>query len=455
MLLVPFEAGRDGLADVLPYLPPVAAIIVVIAAMMWFLAWMSRYFEYLKTLESRWIDRPTVEFVHRVLEALWIAFMIIAVLAIAQTQSAAIRGVLVAFVLRAPAVFFAVFVLFVASLVVRMMHRFAAYLRGELRPKPRKVAPPRALAFTEIVLKYLMYLAALGLAVLGGIRILPAEDQAAIVANVGTLPAPNLTVGLELAAALALVIVADRFVNSIFEDMKRRTRKFSQRVLDDFKAITRYAVWVISSIVVLFVVLDLVLSPERLVVFAIGFIAFILLVAVLAFDPARNALAGVTLMRADPFDVGDRVKIGDDLVCDVVSMGLTTTQVRTLRGEQVNLPNTSLVQVPVMNFSRSRPYAICVDVAIDFDVGHEQVRDLLVQAALETRGIVAEPSPEAYGKDLVGSAIVYQLLAYTDAPEHMKEIRSSLIFAIQDLFTGSHITPQAEPVGARPMPSEG
>ncbi|MGQ0797215.1 MAG: mechanosensitive ion channel family protein [Methanobacteriota archaeon] len=455
MALVPFETGGDGLADVLPYLPPLAAIIAVIAGMMWFLAWMSRYFEYLKTLESRWIDRPTVEFVHRVLESLWIVFMIIAVLAIAQTQSAAVRSVLVAFVLRAPAVFFAVFLLFVASLVVRMMHRFAAYLRGELRPKPKKVAPPRALAFTEIVLKYLVYLAALGLAVLGGIRILPGEDQAAIAANVGTLPAPSLAVGLELAAALALVIVADRFVTSIFEDMKRRTRKFSQRVLDDFKAIARYGVWLISAVVVLFMVLDLVLAPERLVVFAIGLIAFLLLLAILAFDSARNALAGVTLMRADPFDVGDRVKIGDDMVCDVVSMGLTTTQVRTLRGERVNLPNTRLVDAPVMNFSRSTPYAISVDLAVDFDVGHERVRDLLVQAALETRGVVAQPAPEALGKELVGSAIVYELLAYTDAPDRMTEIRSSLIFAIQDLFTGSHISLQAESAAARALASEG
>ena len=454
MALGPLQAEGDGLIDILPYLPTVALIIVAIALMMWFLAWMSRYFEYLKTIESRWIDRPTFDFVHRVLEALWIAFMIIVVLAIAQTQSPALRGVLVAFVLRAPAVFFAIFVLFVASLVVRMIHRFAAYLRGELRAKPRRAAPPRALALTEIVLKYLIYLAALGLAILGGVRILPSEDQAAIAQNIGTLPAPNLAVVLELLAALVLVLVADRFVNSIFEDLKRRTRKFSQRVLDDFKAITRYAVWLISAVIILFLLLGLVLTADRLVIFAIGFLAFLMLGTVLAFDPARNALAGVTLMRADPFDVGDRVKIGDDLVCDVVSMGLTMTQVRTLRGEQVTVPNTRLVQQPVMNFTRSKPYAISVDVPVDFEIEHDRVRTLLVRAATETRGIVSNPAPEAYGKDLEGSTIVYQLLAYTDEPNRMKEIKSALIWAIQDLFTGSDIKPKGPGLTSRLRPAE-
>jgi small-conductance mechanosensitive channel len=433
----------------------VAAIIVLLAGMMWFLAWMSRYFEYLKTLESRWIDRPTVDFVQRVLEILWVSFTILAALAIAQTQSEAIRGALLAFLLRAPSMFFAVFVLFLAGLVIRMMHRFAAYLRGELRVKPRKAAPPRALAFTETVLKYLFSIAALGIAVLGAVRILPAEDQRAIAANVGTLPAPNLVVGLELAASLVLVVVADRFVTSIFEDVKRRSRKFSARVLDDLRAVTRYGVWLISAIVVLFVVLDLFLTLERLIVVAIGFVGFLLLAAILAFDPARNALAGVTLMRADPFDVGDRVELGDDIVGDVVSMGLTTTQVRTLRGEQVHVPNARLLQQPIVNFSRSRPYAIAVQVSIDFDVAHDQVCDMLVRSARETRGIVGEPAPEAHATDLQGKSILYELLAYTDEPQRMKAIRSSLIFQIQDILTESHVTPMADSGGLTRVPSEG
>ena len=449
MHFVPFQTGGDTLADLLPYLPTAAAIIIVVAGMMWFLAWMSRYFEYLKTLEGRWIDRPTFDFVHRVLEGLWIAFMLIVVLAIAQTQSLALRGVLEAFVVRSPAFFFVIFVLFVASLIVRMIHRFAAFLRGELKTKPKRVAPPRALAFTEIVLKYLISIAALGLAVLGGVRLLPASDQAAIAANIGTLPSLDPGVGLGLLGAAVLVVVADRFVNSIFEDMKRRTTKFSGRVMDEFKSIARYAVWLISAIVVLFVLLGLFLTPDRLVVFAIGFVAFLLFVALLAFDPVRNALAGLTLMRADPFDVGDRVKIGEDLICDVVSVALTTTQVRTLRGERVNLPNTRLVQQPIMNFTRSKPYAVSVDVSIDFGVAHDRVQTLLLQAARETKGILSEPGPEAYGRDVDGATIVYQLLAYTDRPERMKEIRSDLIFAIQDLLAAGSITPKGEVLRTR------
>ena len=441
MFPLELQVEGDALAALIALLPYIAVIILVAACMMWFLAFMSRYFEYLKTLESRWLDRDTLGFVHRVLEVVWIASMAILVLGIAQTQSPVLREGLVAFLKRVPSLFFALFVIFIAALVVRILHRFAAFLRGELKVKPKRIAPPRALAFTEVVLKYLIYAAAVAVAVLGAIRTLPAEDQTyfAIIA----WPSAEVTVPITVAVLLALLViaVADRFVNSIFEDMKRRTKKFTARVVDEFKSIARYAVWLLGAIVLVFVLLDIILTEERLVIFAIGFVAFLLLVAVLTFDPVRNALAGVTLMRADPFDVGDRVKIGADLVCDVVSMSLTLTQVRTLRGERATFPNAQLLRTPIVNFSRSKPYAMSVEIGVGFEVGHDRVRELLVKAARETAGIVPEPPPAAFTKDVRGDAIVYQVLAYTDRPERMKETRSELIDRIQDGFAAASIRP--------------
>ena len=439
MALSPFQTGEDALQGLVQFLPPIAAIILLVGAMMWLLAWMSRYFEYLKTVESRWLDRQTLDFVRRVLEGVWIAFMAMFVLAIAQAQSPVLHDALAAFVRRVPALFFALFVMFIAAVLVRVIHRFGAYLRGELKTKPKKVAPPRALAFTEAVLKYVIYIAALVVAALGAIRILPPEDQEYFL--LGGLPTLPTEYAIVVAVTLLIVVVADRFVDSIFEDMKRRSSKFSARVVDEFKTIARYTVLIIGAVILLFVLMDLALSLERLVVFAIVFIAFLLVILVLVFDPVRNALAGVTLMRADPFDVGNRVKIGNDLVCDVLSMSLTLTQVRTLRGEIVNIPNTQLLREPILNFSRSKPYAMSVEITVGFDVPHDRVHALLLRAAKETGGIVAERAAQAFGKELAGAGIVYQLLAYTDQPERMKEIKSELIYRVQDAFREAGVRP--------------
>lgn len=446
--LLPFQAEGDAIGDLARYLPLVVLSVVLIGVIMWFLAFISRYFDYLKTVESRWLDRPTLDFIHRVLEVVWIAFIAIVILAVAQNFSTVLRDVLSAFVQRVPAFFFAVFVLFVAGIIVRVLHRFGSFLRGELKTKPKRLAPSQALAFTEIVLKYLIYTGAVALAVFGGIRALPAPDQDFIQQNLGSLPGIPGPALVGVLVGVLVVGIADRFIDSIFEDWKRGTRKFSARVVDEFKALTRYAVWLLGTIVLLFIILALALTETQLVVFAVGFIAFLILAGMIAFDPVRNVFAGVTLMRADPFDIGDRIKVGPDLVCDVGAMSLTLTQVRTLRGEVVNLPNSRLLTEPIVNFSRSKPYAIFVELRVDFAVEHERVCDLLLRAARETEGIVPEPSPLALGKDLEGPSIVYQLLAYTDQPERMKECKSALIYKIQELFGQAGIRPMGPPTGS-------
>jgi small-conductance mechanosensitive channel len=438
----PFQLSGDTLSAVVDILPLVVLIIVVVGVMLWLLAWMARYFEYLKNLENPWLDRTTLDFVRRVLEGVWIAIMSIGVLAIAQTRSQVLHDLLIQFVERVPALFFFVFVMFAAAVTVRIFHRFAAYLRGELRTKPKRVAPPSALAFAEIVLKYLIYIVALVIAVLGGIGALPPADQDAVRAVVA-LPSIQVGAGIALLIGIILVVIADRLVESIFEDVKHRTKKFTAVALEEFKSVTRYAVWILGAIIILFVFLSFILSSTALIVFAVGFVTFLVIVALIAFEPLRDAIAGIMVMRGDPFDVGDRVKIGDDLVCDIVSMSLTKTQVRTVRGELVILPNEHLHGLPVVNFTRSRPSAILVEVAVAFEVAHSQVADLLTRAAVQTPGVVKNRTPEVYGSQVEGDSVVYQLFAFTDTPDRMKEIKSEIIGNVQDLFGAAGIRPKA------------
>jgi small-conductance mechanosensitive channel len=448
LAISPFQVGGDALTVFIDVLPLIVLIVVLAGFMMWVLGLVGRYFEYLKTIENAWIDQKTLDFVRRVLESVWIAFIAIIILAAAQTQSDVLHSVLAAFLLRVPAIFVFVFVLFAAAIVVRVLHRFGAFLRGELKTRPKRVAPAGALAFAETVLKYVIYIVALVIAVLGSLRALPAADRTYIQQTIGVVPGIEPAAVLGIMFGLLAIVVADRFVDSIFEDMKRHNAKFSPRALDELKSVARYAVWILGAVVLLFIILALVLSGDRLIIFAVGFVGLMIALAVVAFAPIESALAGFTLMRADPFDVGHRVKIGEDLVGDVVSMSLSLTTIRTLRNEFVQIPNASLLHTPIVNFSRSKPYAIFVEVSVGFEVGHDRVRTLLLQAASEVEGIVKEHAAEVFGKEIQGGTVLYQLFAYTNQPERMKEIKSALVYRIQDLFTGAGIRTSGPGPGA-------
>jgi len=425
----------------LNYLPLILFAAFLVAVMMWILAWTSRYFEYLKMLESPYLDRETLDFVHKVLQAVWVAFIAIVILFAMQFRIPEIRTGLIEFNKRVPALFFVIFVIFIAVVLVRILHRFASYLRGDLKVKPRKVAPPRALSFTELFLKYLIYVVAGIVAVLGGIGALPEEDKAYkdLISPYITFPPPAVVLGFVI--AIVAIFVASRFIESILDDLKRRSTKFTPKVIEELKSTVKYAVYVIGAVVILILIVDLILPPEQLLVFTVAVIFVGLVVTLIAFESIRNGLAGVTLMLSDSFSVGDRIKVGNDLECYVEATGLLTTQVRTLGGDVISIPNTELTKKSILNVSRSMSGIIVITVALDFSVPYQRVQAAMFEAAQKTPGVEQKPPPQVLGKDVRGTSVQYQLSASTKDVLRKEEIKSELIANLQETFRRENLNP--------------
>ncbi len=437
--LFAFDLVSDFSAFVQDTLWILALIIAATAIMVYTLAYLSRYFEYLKMQESKYLDPPALDFVHRVIELLLIGIWLLGVMAIASVRSPEVRGLLAELFARFPAVAFIVFTLFAGAILVRALRRFGGYLRGELPAKPRKLAPPRLWGVTELFLKYVIIVVALLVAFVGAVDSLPpyVPEKGFLEGARNGLTSPSSALFTAVAISIAGVIAAlglARLADSVFDDMKQRSRKFGPKVLDQFKAVSRTGIYALSFVVVLFLVLGLFLSPEQLVAFAVAFLVAVLVLLAIAFDAVRNTAAGLALLQADPYAVGDRVKIGDDLVGDITGISLTMTSVRTGRGETVTLPNRQVLATPVLNFTRSEHHPIFVEVTVGWDVPHQTVEQLLLEAAKRTPGVLEEPSPQVFGKDVAGNAIVHQLIAFTNDPEQMKQVKSALLYTVQDLF---------------------
>ena len=455
---VPLPLALDFLTDlstfVVDWLWVIAAIVAFVALMVYVIAYASRRFEVyrvvLQTQESRYLDIGTLDFIWRVLEWFWIGILVLVIVAIAAARSTEARSVLAGLFLRFPPVGFVIFVLFLAAVLIRLLRRFGLYLRGEMRTKPRRLAQPRLWGVTEIFLRYFTVAVAFLAAFVGAVNTWPQqtpEYQVLVqVRDSLTSPAGELFKAI-LIGVLGVIaaLTIGRLSDFVFDDMKQRSRKHGPRVLDQFKVLARSAIYIVSGVTIVFVELGLFTNPEVLVVFTALFILGSVVVLVIASDPLRNAFAGIALTQADPFSVGDRVKVGDDLVGEVAGITLTVTQVRTGRGEMVTLPNRQVLTQPVLNFTRSEHHPIFIDVAVGWEVPHQTVEQLLLDAARSTPGILETPPPQVYGKDVHGNAIVHQLLAYTKDPEQMKQVKSALVYTIQDLFHEKKLKALASP----------
>ena len=149
-----------------------------------------------------------------------------------------------------------------------------------------------------------------------------------------------------------------------------------------------------------------------------------------------NLMAGLVITFMRPFRVGDRIKLNDPMG-DIIEKTPLVTRVKTPKNEIVTVPNSFVMSSLTTNYSSSaQEYGLIIhtDVTFGYEVPWQQVHQLMVQAALATPGIEAEPRPFVLQTKLDDWYVVYQINAYTRHPEQMAGIYSNLHAHIQDLF---------------------
>jgi small-conductance mechanosensitive channel len=149
-----------------------------------------------------------------------------------------------------------------------------------------------------------------------------------------------------------------------------------------------------------------------------------------------NMIAGIVLTYTGAFRLGDRVKVGDAFG-DVIQTTLLATRVRTIKNEDVTIPNSIALGSAVTNYSRSAGtlgLILHTSVTIGYDAPWRKVHDLLVQAALETPGLLPEPRPFVWQTALNDFYVTYEINAYTATPRDMFDVYAALHERIQDRF---------------------
>jgi small-conductance mechanosensitive channel len=174
-----------------------------------------------------------------------------------------------------------------------------------------------------------------------------------------------------------------------------------------------------------------------------------------------NLVAGFTLTYRRAFKVGDRIKIADFLG-DVLEMRLQVTRLRTIKNEEIIVPNSMIVNNHVINYSslaREKGLILHTAVTIGYDAAWRQVHAMLLMAAEKTPGLLREPAPFVLQKSLDDFYVTYELNAYTDKPLEMARLYSELHQNIQDAFNESGVqimSPhyESDPSGPKFVPKE-
>lgn len=154
-----------------------------------------------------------------------------------------------------------------------------------------------------------------------------------------------------------------------------------------------------------------------------------------------NFVAGIVLMFMRPFQLGQRIRIGET-TGDVIERTFLYTKVLSIKNEEIIVPSLTALGAPITNYS-ARAHAqgliLHTAVTIGYEAPWRQVHELLLRAADRTSQVLKEPKPFVLQTALDDFYVRYQINVYTDQAARMAQIYSELHQNIQDSFNEAQI----------------
>lgn len=215
-------------------------------------------------------------------------------------------------------------------------------------------------------------------------------------------------IGARLVATLSVAILGR-------DARARQARLFSDLIAG--------GIYISAAVVVASSVLGL---PVRGLVATSGVIAVVLGLA------AQNALAdifsGIAVGVEQPFAVGDRVSVGEDVQGIAAEMNWRAVRLRTDGGDLVTVPNSAVAKARLVNHDRpTRGRSVSVRLPVCSRAPDENVATLLRHAVLLCPDIAVEPTPTIALTEVGVRSVWFNIDFNVVDSSHLAQARSQVL----------------------------
>ena len=196
-------------------------------------------------------------------------------------------------------------------------------------------------------------------------------EPASIVENLGE--AFSLTKLFGVAGVLAVAATLSFLLQRGLDQLSQRFARFRIQIGRIFP-VARLAIWVLTVVIIVFVVLDL---PEHVILPLTASVG--IAVGLAAQDLIKNLLAGIVMVFIRPFRLGDMVSLSGHYG-EVIDMDPSFTRLRTFNDDVVAIPNAEVFKQAVSNANGGDivalvPVTIHLPPGIDLDHARRVARE--------------------------------------------------------------------------------
>lgn len=225
----------------------------------------------------------------------------------------------------------------------------------------------------------------------------------------------------DLVSALIIFLIGLYLANLVVRLLTNMLRRRNVKP-EAYQVITQIVRWSLISLVTI-TALEQVRFDLTAFVAGLGVVGFTIGFALK--DISENFVAGLMLLLQRPFELGDVIRV-DEFEGRVVEVSLRATEMETMDGKNVLLPNAMLLTSPLTNLTRSPLARISVDVGVAYDADLDEVRRVTIAAVAELPEVLADPPPFVIFHTFAASSINLTVYYWIDERETRRLVAADL-----------------------------
>ncbi len=240
-------------------------------------------------------------------------------------------------------------------------------------------------------------------------------------------------------ALASLILVIGLFAAKFF---KKLVQKVLSKVINNqtLERLVGSLVYIFLIGIVVFTALS-VLQLDKAVTSILAGAGILGLALAFAFqDIAANFMSGIFLSIRRPIAIGDVVKI-QDYMGVIAEINLRDTVIKTYQGQMVIIPNKTVFQSPIENYTLLGKRRMDLEVGISYGEDLKHVKEITLAAVSSLEGISNDDDITMFYTEFGDSSINFVLRIWVANTAQMSylEVKSTAIVKIKEAFDAENI----------------
>lgn len=153
-----------------------------------------------------------------------------------------------------------------------------------------------------------------------------------------------------------------------------------------------------------------------------------------------NIIAGLVITYMRPFRIGDRITIADKTGV-VIEKSPLVTRLRTIKNEEITIPNSSILSGNTVNYSTFSEEGICfqVELTVGYEEPWQRIHEMLLNIPSRIARVNQLPAPFVLQKKLDDFYVLYELNVYISKSGEIELAKSEIYQHILNDFLAAGI----------------